>query len=169
MRARVEGVVAVSLTVSAAGSAAGCRVTGSSGSHDLDDATCALLLRRARYAPARDDRGRAVAAVVTRRVRWQIPRDDPEDGGFLFLATKPFAADVEFDVTDAGRIEHCHATGAGDLFGGAPRCAELDGQTLPARPGDAPQGARHVAIHLSSTVTPLGARPAPAKDMSPPN
>ena len=175
LRARIEGVVTARLSIAASGTVNGCTVTASSGSRDLDDVTCQLMLRRARFEPARDGSGEAIAAESTRRVRWQVPRDAPDadedaaDGDELLLfASKPFSADVDFDVTATGTIEHCRATSKLNPFGEAPQCEELNGRTLPAAAG-APQGARHVTIHLSSTSTPLGARPRAPGNGTPPN
>lgn len=63
------------LTVGVSGRSEGCTVTRSSGSAVLDSTTCALLVRRFRFDPARDEKGRAVAGTVTRTVRWELPDD----------------------------------------------------------------------------------------------
>jgi TonB family protein len=50
-----------------------CSITQSSGHADLDEATCNNIIRRARFFPAQDDNGRAIAGEWSSRVRWQIP------------------------------------------------------------------------------------------------
>jgi protein TonB len=50
-------------------------VTSSSGSPDLDDATCRNFIRRARYKPAQNDAGQPMASTSSQRVRWQMPKD----------------------------------------------------------------------------------------------
>jgi protein TonB len=75
IRANEEGSVTVRLTVTEAGRPESCDLIRSSGSAVLDHTTCSLLMRRARFSPARDDRGRPVRGAVTRTVRWQLPDD----------------------------------------------------------------------------------------------
>ncbi|MEQ1687815.1 MAG: energy transducer TonB [Sphingopyxis sp.] len=68
-----SGTTSMELTISSEGRVTECLVTSSSGSPDLDAAACAALIRRARFEPARDRRGRAVTGTFTKRVRWQAP------------------------------------------------------------------------------------------------
>lgn len=75
LRREQEGRVAISFTVAPSGRVSECHVTASSGVPVLDRASCDLLVRRARYRPARDAQGCPVPATLTHRIRWQIPRD----------------------------------------------------------------------------------------------
>jgi protein TonB len=50
-------------------------VTGSSGSSALDQATCRLLSRRARYTPAKDSSGNPVADTDAGSIRWVLPEE----------------------------------------------------------------------------------------------
>ena len=43
-------------------------------SSDLDDATCKLVTRRARFKPATDGEGNPTTGSYSNAVRWQIPR-----------------------------------------------------------------------------------------------
>jgi protein TonB len=74
IRAEEQGVVGIAVTIGADGRVNGCTVTGSSGSGTLDAAACRLYQRRARFDPARDDAGNAVASSYNDRVRWELPR-----------------------------------------------------------------------------------------------
>jgi protein TonB len=74
IRAEQEGVVTISVRVGADGRVGACMVTGSSGHAALDEATCRLYQRRARFSPALDDAGTAVASTYVDRVRWELPR-----------------------------------------------------------------------------------------------
>jgi len=74
IRAEEEGVVGISLRIDAEGRIESCGVTASSGHASLDQATCRLYQRRARFTPARDDAGTPIAATFTDRIRWQLPR-----------------------------------------------------------------------------------------------
>lgn len=67
------GAVGFSLTIGSAGQVTGCTVTRSSGYPALDETTCRLLARRARFEPARDEQGLPAAGAYASTVRWQIP------------------------------------------------------------------------------------------------
>ena len=75
LRNNEEGVTRYRLDVGADGKVVACTVTGSSGHPALDDASCRLLTRRARFNPAKDSSGQAVGSVWSQSVRWQIPKD----------------------------------------------------------------------------------------------
>jgi periplasmic protein TonB len=68
--ARIGGSVIVRFTVAADGRPRGCSVMRSSGSADLDAATCRLIERRFRYRPARDAQGRPVPAMLGWKQSW---------------------------------------------------------------------------------------------------
>lgn len=74
IRAEEEGVVGSSMRIGADGRVESCTVTAPSGHASLDQATCRLYQRRARFTPARDDAGAAIAATFTDRIRWQLPK-----------------------------------------------------------------------------------------------
>src|SRR3954470_11169274 len=57
--AGAEGTVRASLTIGTDGRVVGCNVTQSSGNGALDQATCNILRRRAKFVPARDSNGNA--------------------------------------------------------------------------------------------------------------
>ena len=67
-----QGSVTVRLTVGTNGRVSGCDVTSSSGSRTLDSATCRILRSRARFTPARDNRGNPTTDSVTQRIRWVL-------------------------------------------------------------------------------------------------
>jgi len=73
LRNEEQGTVRVRLTVDASGRVTGCSVTASSGSSQLDQTTCRLLQRRARFTPARDNTGQPIGDTVNSPpIRWQI-------------------------------------------------------------------------------------------------
>ena len=74
LEAGEEGAVTVALAIDASGGVAGCDVVKSSGSRSLDAETCRAVRRRARYTPATDDRGQAVASADRHTVRWALPK-----------------------------------------------------------------------------------------------
>ena len=73
LRNREQGQVYFALGIGADGRVTACRITGSSGSAALDSATCRIMRSRARYTPARDVRGVAVADVGFGDIRWTLP------------------------------------------------------------------------------------------------
>ncbi|HEX9946834.1 MAG TPA: energy transducer TonB [Allosphingosinicella sp.] len=71
-RSGATGTVVVHLSVGLDGRVSACRLARSSGSADLDEATCRLARERFRYSPARDSQGRAVADTVGwKQIWWQ--------------------------------------------------------------------------------------------------
>lgn len=100
LRGDMEGITSVQLSISAEGNVTGCTVTVSSGHSILDDLACNLLTLRARYAPAKDRNGRAMASQDNQRIRWRIPyarQPHPH----------PFAMIVDFEVNEDGEMENC--------------------------------------------------------------
>lgn len=61
------------MTIGADGRVRNCEILASSGSADLDRATCANVAKRARFKPATDDTGAAVSGSYSSAVKWQIP------------------------------------------------------------------------------------------------
>ena len=73
LRNREQGDVHFVLDVDAAGTVTACRIERSSGYSRLDEASCSMLMRRARFTPAVDDDGKPVASSYRNVVRWRIP------------------------------------------------------------------------------------------------
>lgn len=74
LRAEEEGTTSIRVEIDASGRVTSCAVTGSSGSATLDDATCRLYTRRARFNPAKDAAGNPIATTYSDRVKWQMPK-----------------------------------------------------------------------------------------------
>ena len=75
LREEREGVTGYRLSVGPDGRVTDCQITSSSGSPDLDEATCSNLRRRARFNPATDGEGNPTSGSFSARVRWVIPKD----------------------------------------------------------------------------------------------
>jgi protein TonB len=75
LRDQREGVTKIAYVINEQGRIDSCNVTGSSGSPDLDDTSCRLMLRRGRFSPALDQSGKPIKSSGTRNVRWQIPKE----------------------------------------------------------------------------------------------
>lgn len=91
-RARRGGTVHLRFTVAPSGRVSDCAVTRSSGSRELDNVTCRLIIRRFRYRPARNAEGDPIPSSVVGEhvwevapeppVRWIEPDiEEPDDGG----------------------------------------------------------------------------------------
>lgn len=68
-----QGAVRIEWTVDTEGRLHDCRVLESSGHAVLDEAACGVILRRARYWPARDADGVPKVSTISRRIIWALP------------------------------------------------------------------------------------------------
>lgn len=76
-----EGLVGVTLQIDVSGRATKCDVTASSGYPGLDNGACFLLMRRARFDPARDAGGNLVASTYAGRFSWRLGNAKPTRTG----------------------------------------------------------------------------------------
>ncbi|MGJ3649599.1 energy transducer TonB [Sphingomonas sp. GlSt437] len=67
-----EGRTAFSVKVDAQGRLVECDIVQSSGSAQLDNTTCDLIVTHGRFSPARDAAGHPVAGVWRSAMRWQL-------------------------------------------------------------------------------------------------
>lgn len=70
------GTVRFTLTIDTTGKADGCYVTWTSGFAALDQYSCAIFLRRARFKPAQDASGKAIRGLYSNRFSWIIPGEE---------------------------------------------------------------------------------------------
>jgi protein TonB len=98
LRAKQAGTSGFRLSVDAAGHVSGCTITSSSGSADLDQATCKLLTARASFVPALGRNGRTIAATYSSSVHWQIPPGNPESDKMIQTATMMNCTTVPGDI-----------------------------------------------------------------------
>ena len=75
LREEREGTTGFRVSVGGDGRVTSCSITSSSGSPDLDEATCSNVTRRARFTPATDGEGQPTTGSYSSRVRWVIPKD----------------------------------------------------------------------------------------------
>ena len=74
---RLEGDVGFRVDVTPAGRVARCMITQSSGHPRLDEHTCQLIARRARFEPALDRDGNPTTGNFSNRVIWRLPAPAP--------------------------------------------------------------------------------------------
>jgi TonB family protein len=82
-----QGLVGFSVDIDVAGRVSACRITRSSGSAALDDATCRIARERIQFTPATDRQGRPVADQASSRVRWVLPQRDSSTSAYANLAS----------------------------------------------------------------------------------
>ena len=101
MREGRSGIVGFRLNIGIDGRVVGCTILTSSGSPDLDEATCALVTRRAVFTPAKDGKGRPIAGTYSNRVRWILPTSP------VVPKFEPFAGTQTFIVESDGTQTNC--------------------------------------------------------------
>jgi len=69
----MAGTAAFKVQVGTNGQAESCLITRSSGHDALDQATCDLIKKRARFEPAKNSKGEKVGGSYSSSVRWQLP------------------------------------------------------------------------------------------------
>jgi protein TonB len=72
-RRELTGLASFRLDIAANGKVTGCSITRSTGHPELDEATCALVTKRARFEPARGPSGEPVAGSYNGSVSWELP------------------------------------------------------------------------------------------------
>lgn len=97
-KAGSEGLVEYRLTVDAEGSPTSCHITQSSGHAALDEVTCAVVMERAKFDPARDEDGNPIEGVYEDAHSWR--KREPEFPGTMKVH-------VAFTVDETGRSSDC--------------------------------------------------------------
>ncbi len=75
LREEREGTTGFRVSIGPDGKVTDCQITRSSGSPDLDEATCSNVRRRARFTPATDGEGNPTTGSYSNQIRWIIPKD----------------------------------------------------------------------------------------------
>jgi protein TonB len=70
-----QGTTRFRLAVGPDGKVKECAVTSSSGSTALDATTCKLMKQRAKFTPAKNNRGELTSDTVMSAIRWVLPTD----------------------------------------------------------------------------------------------
>jgi TonB family protein len=73
IKARHQGTTTYRLSIGPDGAVTGCTIVQSSGWEELDSTTCRILRERARFNPARNAAGEAIADEYHGRARWVLP------------------------------------------------------------------------------------------------
>lgn len=101
LRTSEQGTAGFTVQVDTEGRVSSCKIKSSSGSPALDEATCSLVTRRARFRPASDIEGRPKEGEYSNRVRWVIPVANPPQPGLVTIS---------YTVTAGGEVADCKVT-----------------------------------------------------------
>lgn len=92
LKRREEGTVGFRLLISPTGRVGRCDVTQSSNSADLDAATCAMIVGRSRFKPAKDETGQPSYNLYSGHLSWILPGRVPP-------RTKPPVPSPDMELT----------------------------------------------------------------------
>lgn len=104
---RIQGRTVAVLQVDAHGQITSCRIERSSGSDMLDQTVCQRARERARFSPARDAQGAAIAGSYILPIRWGRPSIDVE----------PSTSRLVLTLKDGQAISCATYSGDGSLIG----------------------------------------------------
>lgn len=107
---REEGVVNLSFKIASDGSAQDCKVLYSDASARLRKLSCALIMERATYRPARDETGKPVASEDRLVVRWRLQPttvvvESQFGGAKPFSSPSGWMTDNDYSAVTQGRGE----------------------------------------------------------------
>ena len=112
MKEAIEGSAVFEVDVDASGKPTACRITSSSGHQILDNATCTVVLSRARFAPPTGSTGKGIAGRYSTKAIWKL--DSPPT--YYAAATFDYSFDPEHPVC------HIKSSNPQQLF---PTCKQL--------------------------------------------
>jgi TonB family protein len=137
---RRVGTTSFRLTIGPDGTVTDCQITGSSGSEDLDNKTCSLILQRARFKAAKHKTIGAISGNYSSRVRWEIPNTPIAPSGKIPIPTTTDLTQT-FTIMPDGTAVNCSVSGASSNIGNTACAAGLTfqpyynaaGQKVPVR------------------------------------
>lgn len=100
-----EGTVGILLQIDSSGVPTTCSVARTSGFEELDQQTCALLVQRARFSPARDAKGQPMAATYSSRLSWIMRHDAaiPQVGNPKPATAGPWMTNEDYPASESRR------------------------------------------------------------------
>jgi len=120
IRAEEQGRSVVRVLVDEQGNPRACGVETSSGSTELDDATCRIAKLRLRFTPAHDAQGKVLASTYLLPVRWVLPEPAP-------MRRTSFAMLTRAELSASGAVISCTTNASGIRVGnfGGDFCADI--------------------------------------------
>jgi TonB family protein len=124
---KMVGATRYEIAVSDTGAALGCTIIKSSGHDLLDRTTCDLLMKRAKFMPAKDDAGNPVAGVWRHLVGWYPSSRDSRPGYVGYGVTVTFDTDGEVTTCQVAalspvskptpdQLDKCRSMGTAAVF-----------------------------------------------------
>lgn len=110
LREELQGMTGFRVTIGTDGTVTGCTITSTSGTPELDEATCRLVNQRARFSPALNAKGEPVIGQYSSRIRWVIPKDAATPGPTQIA---PFSRIISFWVEADGSVSQCRVIANG--------------------------------------------------------
>lgn len=165
IRREASGTVFIRVQVGADGAPINCAVVQPV-DPDLDEATCRIMMSRARFSPARDRRGRAAAGTFAGRIRWVLPA---ETGSAAKVRFAPFVVRVTFALSRGQRVSNCTVASEGnpESHWAANPCSSLNPGFLGAAGLDAEaHGQITILLRLEANRAALSADSAPGRLVS---
>lgn len=163
----MQGATGVQMAISADGAVTGCTVILSSGHPILDDLTCSLLRLRARFEPARDRQGRAIASQLEKRIRWQMPKD-AAGNTVRMPPPQPFSITVDFDIDEQGNVENCTTSSRSGIFTAPDFCGTISSYPMePYRDAKGVPVRKHGTYRSSITIEDAPAASSPTSPKAP--
>jgi hypothetical protein len=115
MREQDVRVVGVRLTVDPTGKLQACSAEFTSGLTKLDEYTCEIIRRRARFQPARGPDGQSAYGIIRTPITWTVNADSPRSPADLELTVSrlpkgiksPAVARLMFAVDERGHPSSC--------------------------------------------------------------
>ncbi len=111
---RMVAIVGVTLTLSPEGKPIRCDISRSSGIPDVDSYTCAILMKRGKYKPAKDAAGNPMFGIERTHIVWQTaPGTIDYNGDFevpvdrLPQGSKRRSQRIAFAVDENGAVDWC--------------------------------------------------------------
>ena len=145
LRANEQGSTGFTVTVDTQGRVKDCRVSASSGSLRLDEATCRLVTQRARFTPATDSKDNPIEGTYSNRVRWVLPTITPPEPG---------QAVTTYTVQASGEVTDCKVVLEGAAATSMNRMAGFCGNTKKMKPYlDADKKPVSRKVTMTTTVT----------------
>lgn len=133
-----QGALRFRLTIDESGKPNKCEISKSSGSIAIDNLTCALMMRRAKFKPARDAKGAVIPSIYSQTTTFQIMGEAPAvetlaDMGFI-VRTLPRKAKralltLRVIVREDGKLDTCEI----ETSSGLPTVDAIACETVDAR------------------------------------
>ncbi|MGN7158696.1 energy transducer TonB [Sphingomonas sp. SAFR-052] len=125
---RQDGVAGVYVEVDRHGRPADCRLITSTDNALLDAATCRLIMRRGKFTPALDAKGKKVAGQWLTRFIWSLPPQTPPR-----VPLRSYAVIERFTLDGSGKISGCTSRESGESGIPVGGCYKPNGEYLVQR------------------------------------